>query len=307
MKRRSVLLVGLLSLLLLLSVALCGGVVDPVKFKPHSSKTVDGNFAFPAADANLRLWFDSEGDEADEDGVAEIMMLSRGKIRLLDEHTVSGPASTTADSIDNQSEFRFLSVGRWAPQQGFEYLLRAFLSEFNADEDRVVLYLLTNPYHGMSDFHSDLEHLLSSFTELQSRSRTSLPDVRLITQTVPHAEMPAVYHGADVFVSTSRLRGTCQTSTLEALACGLPVIAPAWTGSSYLTAQNAFLVQPTGATVVPRTPEGGTQVWETPDVLELQALLRTTYEDAAEAALRGQRARRHVLEQYGEEALAAQD
>lgn len=48
--------------------------------------------------------------------------------------------------------------------------------------------------------------------------------------SIPHAQLAPFYHAADVFASASAFE-TCGLTTLEALACGLPIVVCPWGGA----------------------------------------------------------------------------
>lgn len=104
----------------------------------------------------------------------------------------------------------FLAVGHLIPRKGVLELLEAFARVHHGSPERVQLV-----YVGDGE-------LRAALTE---RARALGVDhlVKLVG-AVPHAELPAWYRAADVFVLAS-LREGWPNVVLEALACGTPVLA----------------------------------------------------------------------------------
>jgi glycosyltransferase involved in cell wall biosynthesis len=107
--------------------------------------------------------------------------------------------------------------------------------------------------------------------------------------------MPGVLREVDVVVQASRAEaGTC-IPVKEAMACGVPVIAPLNTGMlDLLTDENCIPLR--RQSPVPAIDELGTEGWGESDVDEIVAALERVYQDRAGAAALGSRARRLLIE-----------
>ena len=117
-----------------------------------------------------------------------------------------------------------------------------------------------------------------------------------INEVVPTHQLGALYRSADCFVLPSRGEGW-GLPLLEAMACGLPVIATNW------SAQTDFIhhgiAYPLGIEgLVPaeaRCPYYDGFNWAEPSYGHLRALMRHVYENREEARLKGERASAEVL------------
>lgn len=98
-------------------------------------------------------------------------------------------------------------------------LFRAFRSVLKAVPTAWLLLVGQERFHGFAD------HLLECTRELEIEDRT------IILNGVPESIKPAIYNSADVFVSLSdNLQESFGVVLLEAMACGLPIIATDWNG-----------------------------------------------------------------------------
>ncbi len=71
--------------------------------------------------------------------------------------------------------------------QGFDVLIRAFLTEF-VREDNVELYILTSAYHSTSDFDSAVRKMIREAI----RCRGTPEDMCLTQQQIDSRELPAI-------------------------------------------------------------------------------------------------------------------
>lgn len=124
---------------------------------------------------------------------------------------------------------KVLFIGRLIPRKGFQYVVRALPR----------IRELTNiPFEievvGSGAMRTHLDDLAAKLQVSQ-----------LITYqgTVPYSELQRSYQGADIFVLTSESEGM-PCATLEAMACGLPVVTTDVPGNREIVreGENGFLV-----------------------------------------------------------------
>jgi glycosyltransferase involved in cell wall biosynthesis len=193
------------------------------------------------------------------------------------------------------SRYTFLSVFEWGERKGVELLLRAYADEFKASDDVLLLLSVYNRDRAI-DVRHEVAKLLPS---------ASPPVVVMVNPEFAAYQMGALYRSADCFVLPTRGEGWGMP-VLEAMACGLPAIATAW------SAIPDFLHEGVGyplavKSLVParaRCPWYDGFEWAEPDVEHLRLLMRTVAEDPEEGRRRGAAAAAEVAARYTLEHVA---
>ncbi|MEF3274045.1 MAG: glycosyltransferase [Chloroflexus sp.] len=178
-----------------------------------------------------------------------------------------GPAQRLDD------RFTFLSVFEWGERKAPDLLLKAYCAAFRRSDD-VVLIVRTDNFD-------------RSISVTQQISSLNLPSdgppiVFLYNQRI--ADLGALYRSADCFVLVTRGEGW-GLPILEAMACGIPVIATNW------SAQTEFFHEGVGFPIrvrrlVPaqaKCPYYTGWSWAEPDFDHLVYLMRYVYEHREEA------------------------
>lgn len=186
--------------------------------------------------------------------------------------------------------FTFLSVFEWGERKAPQVLLQAFSQEFSADE-RVILLIKVNNHDPGVDVAKQVQTM--------GLRDGAAPVVFLFNQPLSETQMPVLLRSADCFVLPTRGEGW-GLPILEAMACGLPVIATDWSAQTeFMNASNAYPLRV--RKLIPaqaKCPYYKGFKWADPDVEHLRYLMRYVYEHRKEAQEKGQAASLEVLSQW---------
>lgn len=199
--------------------------------------------------------------------------------------------------IPGAKGFNFLSVFEWVPRKGWDILLRAFFSEFGADED-VALVLKVQNYCGLdpegSQVRADIDRIREEVRN--ATGKQEFPTVIQIKDVLPDREMPNLYRACQAFVLPSKGEGW-SFPIAEAMATGLPVICTRWSAYlDFLNDNNAYLINVAGFEDIAKYGVScrivyGDGRWAVPDENHLRRLMRHVFEHRDEAISRGALAR----------------
>jgi glycosyltransferase involved in cell wall biosynthesis len=205
----------------------------------------------------------------------------------------------------------FYSIAPWTTRKALPLVVHAYQRAFAGRGD-TLLVLKTSPHDqtvagvpvagpaapGTTAWA--LAHLL--------RETPSPAPVRLVTRTLPEAEVQALHARGDCYVSLCRSEGW-GIPPFDAAARGTPVVITGFGGHlEYLDADSAFLVD---YDLVPvDDPLGGRsytpdQRWAQPSVEHAAEQLRRVLAHPSEAAARAERACRRVLRDFDAGVVAA--
>jgi glycosyltransferase involved in cell wall biosynthesis len=202
----------------------------------------------------------------------------------------------------NSEKFRFLSVTDWQGDDGWETLVTAFVTAFGASDSVMLSLSITNRAEteragsrvemdqGLGQrCVRDISALLNTRFPERTRSK-DLPLIHLRFGTAAEEDMALYYGSHDAFALAPRARRSSRVF-LEAMACGLPTIAPrAGAHLAFMSDENSYLVD-----VAPSDGARSLDLrWEV-DVESLAIALRRVVDRPTERAQKGLGARHTVV------------
>ncbi|MDK2930708.1 MAG: hypothetical protein PWR07_839 [Bacillota bacterium] len=196
--------------------------------------------------------------------------------------------------------FAFLSVFEWIPRKGYDILLRAYLAEFQPDED-VCLILRVHDNSAYDPSGSRIKAEIAVFQ--QAAGKQAGPPIIVIPTLMSATDIARLYAAADCFVLPTRGEGWNMTA-IEAMACGVPAICTAWSSHlDFMTPDNSLLIdveclEPVPAFGIPNDRVYAGSRWARPSEAHLRRLMRWAYENRAQAREIGMRGSRDVLEGF---------
>lgn len=185
--------------------------------------------------------------------------------------------------------YTFLSIFEWGERKSPETLLRAFNRAFRATEPVALICRFSNNDPGVNP-----EAIIRSLNLDPAGGRVVLSQ----NEPVPYYQMGQIYRSADCFVLPTRGEGWGMP-ILEAMACGLPVIASYWSAQQlFLTDSNAYPLQVRLVDAEAKCPYYNGFKWAAPDEDELARLMRHVYEHQDEARAKGRQAAADVAARW---------
>ena len=193
--------------------------------------------------------------------------------------------------------YTFLSLFEWGERKAPRILLRAFNEEFRAKEPVILLVKTLNV-----DSAVDVRGEISGMGLDPEGGRIHLS----LNQEVPTYQLGVLYRSSDCFVLPTRGEGW-GLPIIEAMACGVPVIATSWSAQcDFMTPENSYPLPV--EELVParaRCPYYAGSNWAEPSYPHLRRLMRHVFENQAEARSKGERAAREMLAAWTWEKAAA--
>ena len=186
--------------------------------------------------------------------------------------------------------FTFLSVFEWGERKAPELLIRAFSDEFHRHED-VALICKTNNFDPSIHVARQIERLGLR----PDGGKIILAENRILARY----ELGTLYRSADCFVLPTRGEGWGMP-ILEAMACGLPVIATHWSSQTdFMDAANSLpLSVEKLIPAIAKCPYYEGFQWAQPSYEHLRYLMRWAYENRAAAKALGDQAAKDANERW---------
>ena len=196
----------------------------------------------------------------------------------------------------------FLSIFEWSYRKGWDVLLHSWAKAFKPHDD-VCLVLRAYPLNAADapDATREINLFIDAFlNRCLKLDRAEVAPIIVLGRPIPECDLPRLYAAATAYVAPSRGEGWGRPQ-MDAMACGLPVIATGWSGTrEFMTEQNSLLLDynmvEVGADSEIEYFRG--HQWAEPSREHLVQLLRRVVERPEEMARLGTRARQDMVEKW---------
>jgi len=252
-------------------------------------------------------WYAKECDKADEIWVCSTQtrdsLIRAGsdqtRIKLLPlgvDTELFDPSKTEAlGEIANQG-FTFLAECTWDFCDGWDLLLKAYLTSFKAS-DQVCLVLKHD-----SPYKQSVENVVNQYSAALGVSAQEAPRVLIVGSLISDSLLPRIYKSVNCFVRAARADGL-GLGALRAMAMELPVIATNWGAAlDFINESCSYPIPVKGLTPVAlevaakaKYLEPGS-LWAEPDLEALSALMKEVFLRRGEAQAKGKLARQEILQ-----------
>lgn len=168
---------------------------------------------------------------------------------------------------------------------GIQYLLKAFIEEFNKGEARLVIKL--NSAYMMSP--QELDIIIRKYISQSNKDSTKLPEIMIIPDNIPVQKLAELYNEASVFVSPSEAEAFSMPC-LESMACGVPVITTNYGGQlDFVNESNGWLINYKLHEIKHEIMYEGVS-WARPSIEHLKQLMRHCLNNPEEVKQKGLKA-----------------
>lgn len=199
-----------------------------------------------------------------------------------------------------KGRFTFYSIFQWSARKNPEGLLRAYLTEFDAQEN-VALVIKT---YNLNNSELDKKQIVESVKKLKAECGGG-PPIVLVHAPLSRVEMLTLHTKGDCFVLPHRSEGW-GLPAFEAMALGKPTIATNYGGNlEFMNHQNSWLVDYalTSVSGMNRAHYTANMKWAEPNQASLRAAMREVFSNEnlrkQKAALASQEVKKFTTEEMG--------
>lgn len=211
-------------------------------------------------------------------------------------HPFSEDTNSAAPIIKKvNNEYIFYSIFQWLERKNPIGLLKAYLTEFTA-ADNVVLIMKTFQFSHNNSI--EVERIKETIKGIKDKLYlSSYPRVLLITDLLSSSQMKGLHRSSDCYVHLHRSEGF-GIPVAEAMFEGKPVITTNYGGVTDFVTNNetGYLIDSTEIPVygMPWPIYTGDMIWAEPDILHARKVMREVFTNQEAAALVGKRGQQYV-------------
>jgi glycosyltransferase involved in cell wall biosynthesis len=213
------------------------------------------------------------------------------QIKEDEEYSVGGPVLNRSNN-----EFFFYSIFQWLERKNPVGLLKAYLTEFDPDENVTMVLKTFRLNAGQDNDTAVITRAIKTIKE--SMYLKKYPRLLLISSLMTRDQMIALHRQCDCYVSLNRCEGWGIPLT-EAMLAGNPVIATSYGGAAdFLSTETGYPVDYmlTPVAAMPWPMYTGYMNWAEPDLMQARKYMREVFENQEAAKRKGKLAKKWVKE-----------
>lgn len=196
-------------------------------------------------------------------------------------------------NISTLDTYKFYSIGQWIERKNMIGLLKAYLTEFDADE-KVTLVLKS---YRLNTSIKEQEIIKEQVKTLKSSLRLNrYPNIIFYGQLFNRDEIKALHNSCDCYVAPVRSDGF-GIPIAEAMAFGKPVITTKYSGQlEFAKSKHSYLIncQETPCSGMIFGNYNGHMTWAEPNLMHLRKLMREVFMNREKAQEKGQLAQQWI-------------
>ena len=211
------------------------------------------------------------------------------------------------------NNYKFFTNFKWEARKGWDILFDAYFSTFSKN-DPVSLYILTHIWFpGGPETYGDKHNTTFLMKTVEDFAREKFgpleeqPHFCFLCKDLEETQMVSLYAAADAFVMPTRGEGW-GLPTIQAMAMGLPTISTNWGGQmEFMTQETSFMIELDGVEEIPMDSDYHWALgkkWGTPSTNQTALYMKTVFEDPEYGRAVGRRARKRIVDNFSEEAVA---
>lgn len=219
------------------------------------------------------------------------------------------PANCRKIELGTGRTFNFFAIFEWIHRKGWDVMFESYFREFSSDDD-VCLIVRTYLAGGNEEkTRRRVNRELEKIAVKVGKKASQLPSVKILDSTIASSDLPSFYHSVDCVLSPSRGEGWGRPQE-EAMLMGVPVISTGWGGNmEFMTPETTYLIDFKMGPVRGVEPvywDYTDSRWAEPDGEHLSQVMRHVYESPDDRVAVGQRARQHILTNFGRDKVVNQ-
>lgn len=214
---------------------------------------------------------------------------------------LAGATKETLVTNIKEEDYVFYSIFQWTERKNAVDLLKAYLTEFTAEENTALILktYIVNPQNPVES-----NKIKAMVKEVKSRLHLdSYPKILLISSLLPSSEIKSLHKQSDCYLSLHRCEGF-GIPIAEAMLASNPVIVTGYGGPvDFATSQELIPYDLTPVYGMPWNHYKGNMNWAQPRISAAKKSMRDLFSNQKKAKLIGEAGKKEVLSKLSWESM----